>query len=201
MTAIGLGTTVAGVRLRFCAMNAAGAWSTAGELRALVRSETGAIVLHTVTVHPFLHPMYRSLHKPGHDKVVGLARELAGADERPVIASIAGATADEYVTLARALAEAGAGIVEANLADPYVAATLAPFEDRRVLRELAERLVAACAVPVALRLPDQLPMPYRQLVGDLVSAHVPVLVVRNDFTHLEKLLLEAGRSIEVIAVG
>jgi dihydroorotate dehydrogenase len=197
-----LGATIAGVRLPFCVMNAAGAWSAnAGELRALVRSETGAIVLRTATVHPFLHPTYRSLHNPGHDKLVVLARELAAAEARPVIASIAGASADEYVVLARAFADAGVRIVEANLADPWVTATLAPFEDRGTLRQVASRLVAGCPVPVSVRLPDRCPLPYRHVMADLAAARVAVVVVRNDFTHLEKLLLEAPPGIEVIAVG
>src|SRR5204863_227376 len=37
---IDLGTTIAGIRFPFCAMNAAGAWSsTAGELRAVARND------------------------------------------------------------------------------------------------------------------------------------------------------------------
>src|SRR5881296_2044673 len=97
-----LGTSIAGIRFPFCAMNASGAWSsTASELRALARSVTGAIVLKTATVHPFVHPEYRSLHNPGHDKLVPLVRELTALAACPIVASIAGATADEYGTLAR----------------------------------------------------------------------------------------------------
>src|SRR5947208_7846387 len=124
---IDLGTSIAGVRFPFSAMNAAGAWSsTVSELRALARSRTGAIVLKTATVYPFVHPEYRSLHNPGFGKLVPLVRELLGIASCPVVASIAGATADEYGVLARAFGEAGAALIEANLADPYVAATLAP---------------------------------------------------------------------------
>jgi len=91
---IDLGTTIAGIRFPFCAMNAAGAWSsTASELRALARSATGAIVLKTATWHPFVHPGYRSLHNPGYDKLLPLVRELAAQARCPVVASIAGATA------------------------------------------------------------------------------------------------------------
>src|SRR5437867_7754016 len=98
-----LGTTIGGVRFPFCAMNASGAWSsTATELRALARSGTGAIVLKTATVHPFVHPEYRSLQNPGYDRWIPFVRELTAEAPCPVIASIAGATADEYATLARA---------------------------------------------------------------------------------------------------
>src|SRR5256885_15390079 len=144
---IDLGTTIAGIRFPFCAMNAAGTWSsTAGELRALARSATGAIVLRTVTLHPFIHPGYRSLHNPGYDKLVPLVRELAAQASCPVVASIAGTTGDEYANLARAFGEAGATLVEANLADPGGTATLAPGGGDDVLRELLPRLAAGASV-------------------------------------------------------
>lgn len=199
---IDLGTSVAGVALPFSAMNMAGVRSsTTSELRQLAASETGAVVLPTATVHPFVHPQYRSLHNPGYDKLAPFARELAERSGRPFIASIAGATPDEYVTLARAFAESGAALLEANLFDPYVNATLAPFEEPGVLRETATRLAAASTVPVSLRLPDPLPMRHRQLLDQIAGTGVTVVVVRNDFASFEKLFLVAGRVLEMIVFG
>src|SRR5919198_4633746 len=157
---IDLGTTIAGIRFPFCAMNAAGAWSsTAGELRGLARSATGAIVLKTATLHPFVHPEYRSLHNPGYDKLLPLVRELATQAPCPVVASIAGATADEYANLARAFGEAGAALVEANLAEPWVAATLAPWEEREALRALLARLAGSATVAGAGKPPQRTGIP------------------------------------------
>src|SRR3989442_13644819 len=122
-----LGTTIAGIRFPFCAMNGAGAWSsTASELRALARSATGAIVLKTATWHPFVHPAYRSLHNPGHDKLLPLVGELAAQAPCPVVASIAGVTADEYANLARAFGEAGGALGEAHPAPAGGGGALAP---------------------------------------------------------------------------
>jgi len=197
-----LGATLAGVRLPFCAMNAPGAWSsTTAEIRGLAASATGAVVLRTATLHPFVHPQYRSLHNPGYDKLLPLVRELAAAGGKPVIASVAGATVLEYVTLARAFAEAGAALVDANLADPWVSATLAPFEDREHLAELLGQVVAASPVPVAVTLPERPGLAYRVIGAALAEARVHVVAVRNDFSGLEKLLVEAGRGFDVIAVG
>src|SRR3989475_8323070 len=149
-----LGTTIAGVRLPFCAMTAAGAWSsTASELRALARSATGAIVLKTATWHPFVHPEYRPLHNPGHDKLVPLVRELAAQAACPVVASVAGVTADEYANLARAFGEAGAAMVEGNPADAWGAATLAPVEGHDRLRGPLAKLAAPAAGPGAVERP------------------------------------------------
>jgi dihydroorotate dehydrogenase len=197
-----LGTTVGGVRFPSFVMNASGVWSsTAAELRTLARSETGAIVLRTATVHPFVHPQYRSLHNPGYDKLLPLVRELAAEAPCPVVASIAGSSVDEYVTLARAFAEAGAAMVEANLADPWVAATLAPWETQETLRTLLRKLRAASVVPVSLKVPERCGMPYARLGAECAGADVRVVVVKNDFTGFERLLLETGRSLDVIVVG
>lgn len=197
-----LGTTVADVRFPFAAMNASGAWSSTGaELRDLARSQTGGIVLRTATVHPFIHPGYRSLHNPGYDKLVPLARELVASAEPPLVASIAGATADEYATLGRAFSAAGAALVEANFSDSYVAATLAPCEDATVLRAVLARLVPACSVPVVVKLPERIGFSYRRLRDELVGAGVRALVIQNDFAGFEKFLVEAGRDLEVITIG
>ena len=193
--------TIAGVRLAFCAMNAAEAVSSPNELRPLVTSRIGAIVLRTATVHPFLHPEFRSLHNPGHDKLVPLVRELVATGGPPVVASIAGSSVEEYVFLARTFADAGVAWVEANLADPWVAATVAPFEEPGTLRELATRMVSAAPVPVAARLPERTALPYARVGDVLRDAGLRVIVVRNDFAGLEKFVLEAGAGFDVIAVG
>ncbi len=199
---IDLAVTVADVRFPFCAMNASGAWSsTANELRALARSGTGAIVLKTATQHPFVHPGYRSLQNPGYDKLLPLVRELTAEAPCPVIASIAGATADEYANLARAFGEAGAAMVEADLADPWVGATLAPCDDRDVLRALLAKLAAGAPVPVAVKLPERIGFPYRTLAAALTEAGMRVVIARNDFAGLEKLRLEAGAALELVAAG
>src|SRR5437899_10400459 len=111
-----LGTTIAGVRLPFCAMNAHEVASSPQELRPLVTSRTGAIVLRTATVHPFLHPEFRSLHNPGYDKLVPLVRELVATGGPPVVASIAGSSVEEDVGLARACAAGGGAWVRGHLA-------------------------------------------------------------------------------------
>src|SRR4029077_5268988 len=145
-------------------------------------------------------PEYRSLHNPGFDKLVPLVRELATLASCPIVASIAGATPEEYGVLARAFAEAGAALIEANLADPYVAATLGPWDDRAALRAVLGRR-AAPSVPVAVKLPERVGFPYRELGRELREAGVRAVVARNEFAGIEKLRLEAGEGFDVVAVG
>ena len=197
-----LGTTIGGVSFPSCVMNASGVWSsTAAELRALARSGTGAIVLKTATVHPFVHPQYRSLHNPGYDRLLPLVRELASEAPCPVVASIAGSSVDEFATLARAFAEAGAAMIEVNLADDWVAATLAPWEEPETLRLLLARLRDASQAILSVKLPDRLPIPYRLAGERLAAAGVGVVVAKNDFEGLERLRLATGSALEVIAAG
>ena len=72
-------------------MNAAGSVTAMSDVRALAQSRSGAVVHYTTTVHPFVHPQFRSLQNPGTDKLAPLARELAASGSPPVVASIAGA--------------------------------------------------------------------------------------------------------------
>ena len=196
-----LSTSVLGVRLALPVMNAAGVYGTPRELAALLDSATGAIALPPATIHPFVHAEFRSLHNPGYDKLLPLTRELAGRPAaRPVIASIAGGTAEEYGHLARAFADAGAALIEANLADPWVAATLAPFEVADVLRAVCDVLAAAPA-PVLIRLASGTARLYGAIAEVLRASGIRGVVVRNDFVDFEKFLIDAGRSFEVIVVG
>lgn len=196
-----LSSTVAGVHLPFAAMNAAGTVQTAEEVRQLLESRAGAIVLWPTTVHPFVHPSFRSLHNPGIEKLLPLVRQLVTTGEKPIVASIAGATIDEYEHLARAFSTAGAALVEVNLADPWLAATLGPLEDAGVLRELLTRTVLACGVPVAAKIADLGRIPHGRLGDELAMAGVRVVVARNEFTGFEKFRLEAGEGFELVVAG
>jgi dihydroorotate dehydrogenase len=196
-----LSTTVAGVRLPFCVTNASGALPSTNDLRRLLASRTGALVLRTATVHPFVHPEFRSLQNPGFDKLAPLVRELVAAGEKPVIASIAGSTPDEYAFLARAFAEVGASIVEVNLIDPWVASTLAPFEEPAVLSEVMRAVVVASSAPVCVKLPQRIPLPHAYLGQELRRAGVRAVVLRNDFDSFEKFQLQAGGGIDLVVAG
>jgi dihydroorotate dehydrogenase len=196
-----LGAVAGGVTLRFPAMNAAGSVTAMGELRALAQSRTGAVVLRTTTVHPFVHPEFRSLKNPGFDKLAPVVRELAASGAPPVVASVAGGTIEEFVFLAHAFAGAGAAAVEAHLGEPWVEATLAPCENAGTLHALAARMAAASAAPVWVRLPDRCPLPYGSLARALAEGGVRAVVALNEFTGFEKLLLEITAPLDVIALG
>ncbi len=197
-----LNAVVGGVRLSAGIMNAANIWSaTATELAALARSGAGAVVLRPTTLHPFLHPAFRSLHNPGYDRYLPLLAELAQFG-KPLVASIAGAAVEEYVTLARAFGEAGAHLVEVDLADPYVEATLAPWEDASALARMLATVRAAAGRPILVRCPERVPLPLpdlRRLLGD---AGVDAVILVNKFAVMEKFCLASSAPAPaVVALG
>src|SRR5215475_11810773 len=110
--------TIAGIRLPFCLMNAAGALSTSREeLLALAHSESGAVVTKSITPESFLDPGARcGIENPGATYYAEVLPELQRAG-KPVIASVAGLTIDEFIIVGQALAAAGADLIEINLND------------------------------------------------------------------------------------
>jgi dihydroorotate dehydrogenase (fumarate) len=197
-----ISATIGDVLLPFCVMNASGTSSTtAAELVALAGSKAGAVVFRSTTVHPFLHPEFRSLHNPGYDRYLPLLTELK-AFGKPLVGSIAGASTDEYVTLARAFGEAGADLIEVNLADPYVAATLAPWEHLGELVKLLTTARAAAGRPLMLKCPRRIPLPLGELRQVLRDGGVDAVVLANTFEVMEKFFLEGTGSVPaVVAMG
>lgn len=197
-----MSAAIGGVRLPFCAMNASGVWSsTARELLALAESASGAVVFHSTTLHPFLHPEFRTLHNPGYDRYLPLVGEIR-AFGKPLVASIAGATAEEYVTLARAFGEAGADLIEVNVAEPYVAATLDPWDEPMEFAKMLSTVRATGSRPVMVRCPERIPVPLRDLRLILNDAGVEAVVLVNTFDVMEKFFIEGtGPLPAVVALG
>jgi dihydroorotate dehydrogenase len=184
-------------------MNASGVGSTtARDLLALAESASGAVVFRPTTVHPFLHPEFRTLHNPGYDRYLPLVGEIK-AFGKPIIGSVAGATADEYLTLARAFGEAGADLIEVNVAEPYVAATLDPWDDPAAFAKMLEAVRGAAARPIMLRCPERIPVPLTDLRQILNDAGVDAVVLANNFDVMEKFFLArgAGPLPTVVAFG
>ena len=194
--------TIGGVRLPFCAMNASGMGSaTARDLLALAESASGAVVFRPTTVHPFLHPEFRTLHNPGYDRYLPLVGEIK-AFGKPLIGSVAGATPEEYITLARAFGEAGADLIEVNVAEPYVAATLDPWDDPAAFAKMLEAVHEAAARPILLRCPERIPVPLADLRQILNDAGVDAVVLANNFDVMEKFFLTGtGPLPAVVAFG
>jgi len=196
-----LATTLLGVPLAVPLLNAPGTAESVREVEALIDAGIGAVCLRPVTVQPFVHPEFRALRNPGHDRLLPVVRELARLRDVPVVACVAGCTADELAFLARVFGEAGAAIVQLHLTDPWVATTLAPFDDAGTLTHVLETVRGEARTPILCEVPSE-PGVYAGIARVLRAVGIEGVAVHGDFVGYEKFLLEAGRDgVEVVAVG
>jgi dihydroorotate dehydrogenase (fumarate) len=188
-------------------MNAAGARSTSREeLWALARSESGAVVTKSITPESFLDPGARcGLENPGHTYYVELLPELRRLG-KPVVASVAGLTVEEFILVARALATAGADLIEVNLNDPHVHNHLSPFASAGQLHKIVSAIRQAVSAPLAMKLPSTVPLPLSEVASAFIDAGIPAAVCHNTATNGSPTQAQAiytasqGR-LDIIGVG
>ncbi len=198
---------IANIQFPFSLMNAAGALSTTrAELLAQTRSESGAVVTKSITPTSFLDPGAQcGLENPGTDYYVEVIPELRRWD-KPVIASVAGLTIEEFVRVAQALTQAGADLIEINLNDPQVHTHLHPFQSVERLDAVVSALRRQIAAPIAIKLPATIPLTLSAVVHTLVRNDLPVVVCHNTGANggpsqAQAVLEAAGGKLDVIGVG
>ena len=199
--------TIAGVQLPFCLMNAAGALSTSREeLLALARSESGAVVTKSITTAPFEDPGARcGLENPGYAAYVEWLPAILRAG-KPVVASVAGFSVAEYIETARALAQAGASLIEINLNDPHVHAHLNPFRSAGFLSETVAALCRSVSAPLAVKLPPRFALPLSEVAAALLEAGAPAAICHNAVadsgpSQAQTVLHASAGKLDVIGVG
>jgi dihydroorotate dehydrogenase (fumarate) len=195
-----LSTTLAGVSLPSCLMNASGAWSgTREELRELAASATGAVVIKTTTTQARVDDVKGcGIENPGQPYYLAMLSELKAAG-KPIIGSVAGFTTAEYVDLAQAYGQAGVQIVELNLSDPIVPCNRSGSCDLTVVDEVVRAVRAAVRPPLAVKLPV-LP---NEAVGDAIALlrrhRIEVFVCNTP--QLAAFVPVTGEGLDLIAVG
>jgi len=199
--------TIAGVSFPFCLMNAAGALSTSREeLLALAHSESGAVVTKSITPESFLDPGAQcGLENPGHAYYVEMVPELRRTG-KPVIASVAGLTVEEFILVSRALAAAGADLIEINFNDPHVHTHLAPFAAAGRLGRLASMIRRAVRAPLAVKLPPTVPLPLAEVAAALLDSDIPAAICHNSSadggpSQAQVILRASAGRLDVVGVG
>jgi dihydroorotate dehydrogenase (fumarate) len=161
-----LSTTIAGVRFPSCFMNAAGARCvTKEELEALARSRSGAIVTKSMTLEPRQgnpEPRYygfpggsiNSMGLPnlGYRAYAQLIPELRKFG-KPVIASVAGFTEEDFVTIATAINQSHPDLIEVNLSCPNVPGEPQIGYDIKASERLLARVRKVVSTPMGVKLP------------------------------------------------
>lgn len=199
--------TIAGVHFPFCLMNAAGARSTTREeLLAFADSEAGAIVTKSITPESFLDPGATcGIENPGVAYYVELLPALRRAG-KPIIASVAGLTIDEFIRVAQTLATAGADLIEINLNDPHVHTHVAPFASTTRLYEVVSILRQAVSAPLLVKFPANIPLALPEVAKVLVEAQIPAAVCHNASTkgnpsQAQTILRAVAGKVDIVGVG
>ncbi|MBI3329393.1 MAG: hypothetical protein HYZ81_22155 [Nitrospinae bacterium] len=193
-------TTLAGIRLPLCFMNASGAWSgTHEELNGLAASATGAIVLKTTTTEARVEEVKGcGIENPGQPYYLALIPALKGSG-KPIIGSIAGFNVTEYVALAQAFAQAGVQIIELNLSDPVVPCNRGGTCDLAIVAEVVKAVRAAVRVPLAIKFPV-LPDGAMDGAADLLRRHRIEIFVCNT-PQVGVFAKALGNTLDIIGVG
>ena len=204
---ITIAPTIAGVRLSFCLMNAAGALSTSREeLFALAHSDAGAVVTKSITPESFLDPGAScGIENPGVAFYVNLLPELRRIG-KPVMTSVAGLTVEEFVRATQTLAAAGADLIEVNLNDPHVHTHLAPFASAENLQRIVATMRQAVSVPLVVKLPSKVFLPLSTITAVLLDAGIPAIVCHNtsgngEPSQAQVVLCASQGKLDVIGVG
>lgn len=188
-----LGTSLGGVRLPNPLILAAMYYDTRILTRAMALG-FGAVTAKTITVNPRPgHPRPNLVRRrtpagpglvncngfqnPGLD---AFRRALATLPHRvPLIASVAGETIDDYVTLVRGLAPL-ADLVEFNISSPNTKLVYAWNSKPQELRALLETVRGATAKPMILKLsPDFAEANARQIIPAALEAGVRIVNYGN----------------------
>jgi dihydroorotate dehydrogenase len=182
-----------GVELASSVMNASGTHSAErGEILELVAAHGGAIVFKSCNRAGLEQP--ENLKNRGVEHFAAIARELIPRGTR-VIASVVGATEEEFVDVARMLDRAGALIVELNLADDYVTGSVAPFASFERLKSLLGRVRGETKCVLAVKVPPRAPFEPRAIADLFKSMRIAIAVCANDLP--KELSIDiASRAIE-----
>jgi len=167
-----------GVEIASSIMNASGARSAErGEIFELGAVHSGALVFKSCNIAGLEAP--ENLKNRGVEHFAAIAGEL-GARGKKIIGSVVGASEEEFIAVARTLDRAGANIVELNLADDYVAKSLAPFSSFERLKALLGRIRAETRCVLAVKVPPRIPFEPCSIADLFKSMRIAIAVCAND---------------------
>ncbi len=177
-----LSTTIAGVTFPSCFMNAAGALCvTREELEALGRSAAGAIVTKSMTIearHGNPEPRYygfpggsiNSMGLPnlGYRAYAELIPQLKQFG-KPIIASVAGLTEDDFPTIAELINAAQPDLIEVNLSCPNIPGKPQIGYDPDASERLLKKVRPKITVPMGVKLPPYFDPAHHQVMGTMLG--------------------------------
>lgn len=162
-----LSTSIAGLTLNNPAMLASGVLGYSAEsMQRVVKGGAGAVVSKSVGIEPkmgYANPTVvqaksglinaMGLPNPGIDEYVDEIKYTKSLLHVPLIVSVFGYTAEEYATVAKKAAEAGADAVELNVSCPHVKQTGSEIgQNSALLHEVVKAVKSVVQKPVIVKL-------------------------------------------------
>ena len=171
--------TLGGIHLNSTVTNASGPRSaTREELVELSAAHNGAVVFKSCNSTGLESP--DNLKNPGVEYYAALAREMV-PKVKTVWGSVVGTTEDEIVDVTRRLAQAGAQIIELNLADDFVGNSVAPFKSIDSLSGLLARVRDEVGAVLAVKVPPSVARDQARSIAEVFSkTGVDIAVCAND---------------------
>jgi dihydroorotate dehydrogenase (fumarate) len=162
-------------------MNAAGARCvTEEELHALARSHAGAVVTKSMTVEPRVgNPEPRYYAFPGgsinsmglpnlgyeaYARVIPKLRQYG----KPVIASVAGFSESDFLTIATVITKSGPDLIEVNLSCPNIPGKPQIGYDADASERLLAQLRKVVSVPMGVKLPPYFDPVHHELMAGVL---------------------------------
>jgi len=187
---VDLSCVVAGVTMPSCLMNASGPLcTTIEELQALGMSNSGSIVTKSCT---FLEragneePRYTDLPLGGSIQSMGLPNpgykaylemipkiKAEFGHCKPVIASVAGLSAEDNMVMLKEIGSVMPDIIELNLSCPNLVGKPQVAYDFEATRELLRKYVEVTEIPLGLKLPPFLDSSHHDTMAEIIKSYQP----------------------------
>jgi len=181
MSTIDIGTKVAGVSFRSCLYNASGPrCTTKEELVGLGESHSGAIMMKSCTIEPregnpkpryacFEHCSIQSMGLPnlGYEEYLKFVDELAEFN-KPAVASIAGLSLNDYVTMTKAFQDSNVSLIELNLSCPNIEGKPQVAYDIEQTEATLSAVAELGSIPLGLKLPPFYDRSFHESMAELV---------------------------------
>lgn len=180
-----LSTNIAGVELPCCVMNASGPNDqTFDELHIIAQSDSGAIVTKSCTIEPREgnpEPRYKaaplgsinSMGLPNHGFVAtaDYVQRLRAHTSKPIIASVAGLSPEDFPTLVRAMQDCDADLIEVNLSCPNVPGKPQIAYDFDAMDTILSSIASLGAHPIGVKLPPYFDPVHFEAAARVLAKH------------------------------
>lgn len=177
-------TSIAGIRLGSYICNASGPNdATLADLHVIGESASSAIVMKSCTINPRegnAEPRYarlaygaiQSMGLPnlGYQAYVGFAAQLKSY-HKPVIASVAGLSVEDYRIMVEAFQKSDADLIEVNLSCPNVEGKPQVGYDFEQTEKVLAVISKSGDKPVGVKLPPYFDFVHQQRIAELISKY------------------------------